>query len=252
MKRKSSLALLTTMTICLASGCGTTGTTTAPETTSGATAEVAPTEETVAVAEAEAAEATPEVAEVVEPTEVEATPTEEVVEDNPNVIEGVDFTSFNEENMVLSYAMYGMKFDVPRLVVTRRVEMSFDTERKVMCILSDGDKFTEEPVDEKPEHYEATRYEYSIYAPKAIKDVSYNQRKIEYNLEGVEQTFSADLINGLYSKSWEMDGIEYPESYHFYLDYNAVVNDEEIIITIDYEDGTSDQMTVYLTKDYVE
>lgn len=204
----------------------------------------APTLEAAAPTEVEAvptAEATPE-----------ATPTEAVVEDNPNVIEGVDFTSYNEERKPIDIAMQNMKFEVPRLVVTRRVRTLTSLQDEVMCMLKDGDKFVEEPIQEKPENYDSTYFVYHIYAPKQIKKVSYNEETIQVDSNGDGNTTADNHISSQVNDEFEWSGVQYSKSYSFWMAPLGMVTDDEVIITIEYEDGTSDQMTVYITKEYVE
>lgn len=189
------------------------------------------------------------------PTEavVEATPTEEAVEDNPNIIDGVDFTKYNEGEPI-DVVLMDMQFDEPKLIVERKVQIanSGTLISDAMGVLSNGDKYVEEPVEEKPEGYEQTYFVYNIYAPKPIKNVSYNEREIEVDNNNDGYLTKRDHVYPDSFDEMEMDGIQYPKLYYFYMVPKGILTDDDVTVTIEYEDGTSDQITVYITKEYVE
>ena len=102
--------------------------------------EPTPVAEPVSVAEP-TEEPTVEAEPTEEPT-VEAEPTEEPtveVEENPNVIDGYDFTDYNEENRSENYdkVVDSMDYDSVRFII-HRVQ---DYQHKVVGILSDGDNY---------------------------------------------------------------------------------------------------------------
>ena len=243
-KRTIVTAMAMVMMMALLAGCEKT---TPPTVTVGSAADptptVAPTEEVVAPTEVEAvptAEATPE-----------ATPTEAVVEDNPNVIEGVDFTSFNAGGTI-RLAMSEVKFDEPKLVVTRKVMSMSGQQISAIGFLSNGEHYVEEAIEDKPEDYMKTNFIYYIYAPKEIKSVTYNKETISIDVNGEGRVTDADHISSKEADAKEIDGVKYPKLFYFGLNDFAVVTDDEVTITINYEDGASDQMTVFLTKEYVD
>ena len=208
-------------------------------------------ETTVAVAptEVEVPTATEAVA---EPTkEADPTPTEAVVNDNPYVIDGIDFTNFGKGQTIV-VSMAEMKYDEPKIIATRSVRLMSSMQRDVVCFLSDGDQFTEEKPEEIPDDYQKTYFTYYIYAPKEIKDVVFNEESVEVDLTGDGDIMIADHVNKEVGDSMEIDGVTYPKVFYFNMESKGIFNDDEVAMTIEYEDGTSDTVSVFITKEFVD
>ena len=212
-----------------------------------APAEVPEATETQEVSET--AETTPEVTE--EPTEAPAPTEEVVVEDNPNIIDGVDFTSFNAGGTI-RIALSQLQYDEPKIVVTRKVMSMSGQEISAIGIMSNGEHYVEEEVEDKPSDYMETDFTYYIYAPKNIKNVTYNKETITIDSNGEGRTTDTDHLSPKESDEKEIDGVMYPKLFYFGLNDFALVTNDEVTMNIEYEDGTSDQMTIYITKEHVE
>lgn len=108
-----------------------------------------PTEETVE----------PDVTEAPEPTE------EPVVSGDPNIIDGYDFTDFNEHNNLENYfkIVNTMEYDSLKLIVIK----TDNHHQQVIDILSDGDKYTI-PYDWKGyDENNEVNYWFNLYYPKS-------------------------------------------------------------------------------------
>ena len=176
----------------------------------------------------------PEATEVAtEPTEVEATPTEEVVEDNPNIIEGFDFTEFNEDGKWIGFAMHDADCDEPKVIATREDENG----QEVIAILSDGEHFSQDE----------GKFVYYVYAPKAVKAVNFNEKMIDYEIDGV--TVTKNHIQIMEDDAFENDGVQYSKTYSFWYNSHALVTDDCVAILLEYEDGSDDSMGVFITTE---
>ena len=176
----------------------------------------APTTEVTEVQPTEEPVVEPEVTEEPAPTEevVEPEVTEEVVEDNPNVIDGIDFTEFNEGDA----SFFDIMENYPNNDNLKLIALS---DKRVEAILEDGDSIIQEK--------DNGEYTFFFYTSKDVKSV--------YKIGGKD--VSADIA-------------EYPNirGYCFVKD-EVTGTDIECGATVTYEDGTEESITIYVTKDYV-
>ena len=176
------------------------------------------TEETVVEEPGGAEETVVETEAPEEPTEM---PTEDGVEDNPNVIDGIDFTEFNKQYheekegdyiYVWDVMHQQAKYDNLRIVVI--------SDAKAEAILADGDSIVQEE--------ENGSYNLFIYRPKKIVSME----KIGGDeVELIETTYPS--IAGMLEIGYEVTG-----------------TDIEAGVKVTYEDGTQESITIYVTKDY--
>ena len=172
---------------------------------------------------------TPEVVEateVAEPTEevVEVTeePTPEVVEENPNIIDGIDFTKFNNSQESIYEAIDRQAtYDTMRIVAV--------TNQKAVGILKNGDYITQE------ENESNSGYSFFVYAPKTVVNVE--------EIIGEKTRFSSqsDLEIDPSSKIIGSCRIKRSET----------GKDLECGIRVTYEDGSEETIIIYVTKEYV-
>ena len=159
-----------------------------PAATTTEVTEAQPTEESVVEPEVtEVPETTEEVTEVTEAPE----PTEEpVVSDDPNVIDGYDFTDFNEKNSDANYdkVVDSMEYDTIKFIIHH-----YEETRQVIGILSNGDKYYV-PVDD------ADNYCFYFYFPKEVLTVeadgmdTYNETTQTYlYIQGGKNGYSANI-----------------------------------------------------------
>ncbi len=166
----------------------------------------------------------PEVTEAPEPTEepvVEPEPTEEPISEDPNIIDGIDFTEFNNQYheepdgdfiYVWDVMHQQAKYDNLRIVVI--------SDAKAEAILADGDSIVQEE--------ENGSYNLFIYRPKKIVSME----KIGGDeVELIETTYPS--IAGMLEIGYEVTG-----------------TDIEAGVKVTYEDGTQESITIYVTKDY--
>ena len=179
-----------------------------------------PTEEVVEATEV--AEPTEEV----EVTEVTEEPTPEVVENNPDVIDGIDFTDYhNYENKLDETIDSQADYDSMRAIAI--------TSHRVYAILKDGDSFKE---DEETRQFEdGGSYGFFVYAPKEIVDITFiggeNIHFISQSDLGCEKS---SKIKGAFGIPDEITG-----------------TDIECGAKVVYEDGSEETLTIYVTKEYV-
>ena len=183
----------------------------------------APTTEVTEVTEAPTEEVVePEVTETPEPTEeVVVEPTEEPVVGDPNIVDGYDFTDFNEDNSDENYdkVVDSMTYDSVKFII-HRVEYY---QHSITGILSDGDKYYV-PND-------GAAYYYYFYFPKAIKTVE---------VDGMSE-YMSDTPTYLYDQEGKNG-------------YSANVRDDSIITEDGYEltghvvytDGTEETIVITL------
>ena len=171
------------------------------------------------------------------PTIVEIAPTEEPKEENeqkveqeekietsvdevsnPNIIDGIDFTSFNLGSELIFEPMGKIEYDSLRWIVI--------ANHKVETILSDGNLFKQ--------HEELGRYTFYLYSPKKVVSVTPgNDITIVNKLDG--GTFGNVHYDGLFMAEVEP---------------NLVGKNLEIGVIVTYEDGMEDTLTIYVTKEY--
>lgn len=172
--------------------------------------------------------AAPEVTEAVEPT-VEATPTEEVEAPteaaDPNIIDGIDFTEYNNGEAPINKPVATMNYDTIRVVASTE----HGREGLACAILADGDSFTMEP--EKI-------YWYVIYLPKKAEAVEkLNPDNIDYL--GAPMEYVSD------------DGVKYDGLFGFALNREVTGEDVEVGFLFKYTDGTEESITMHFDKQYV-
>lgn len=155
-----------------------------------------PTTEVTEVTEVPTEEvAEPKVTEESAPTEevIEPEPTEEPVSDNPNIVDGYDFTDYNEDNSDESYdkVVDSMTYDSVKFIVHRLGDYE-NWEHTITEILSDGDDFYW-PNDGKD-------YFFYFYFPKDIKTVEVDgMDSYEFNTptylydQGTKNGYSANV-----------------------------------------------------------
>lgn len=170
----------------------------------------------------------PEVTEETAPTEevVEPEVTEEVVEDNPNVIDGIDFTDmYNKQAPLEDVIDKQAKYDTMRIFAV--------SGGHVYAILQDGDYFTQD--EENINNSTFGYYSYFIYAPKKIVNIE--------KIGGNDISFytQSDLEIDSSSKVVGSCGVR----------YESTGTDLECGAKVTYEDGTEETITIFVTKDYV-
>ena len=204
-------SLLVTLTGCDGSTGAATSTTTSPGTT------VTTPVETV--------EATPTPEDLSKPTEspVEVNPTEEAVPTEEPVVEvdpmqEYDFTPFNEYEKSETYFNKVMEFDSLRWVAVW--VNSDEHKRTVTSILKDGDSTSEDGVDS------SCSYRYYLYTPKKIVAVA----------SVGNENFQANIRDDSGVVLGRVD-IEL-----------ASCDNLEATTEVTYEDGTSETITIYITR----
>jgi len=140
----------------------------------------------------------------------------EAVADNPNFIDGIDFTEYFAGNKPLKYYFLNeLHYDSLRWVVT-------DDEHSKIAIYKDGDSI-------------------KLSAEKETWWYLYSNKKI------VEYYVLSSTSENMYT-CWVVDGRKgYYADINFYA--GNICNDYEVKIRFDYEDGTQEEITVYVTAD---
>lgn len=159
------------------------------------------------------------------PTEVpteEPTPTKEPYS---NVIDGYDFKRFdNGRDFQL---LDDISFDEPVVVATK--------EHKALAVLHNDDHFTQElPDGEFGGSWQTdTRYYYYIYSPKKIANID-----VRNNANGVPA--DATIFE---------DFNEWVNMFR-YSTYGDPIDDMQVLFTLNFEDGSSEDLSVFLSFPY--
>ena len=176
-----------------------------------------------------AAEPTAEPTKVEEPVEVEdpgqEEPTPEVTEpvvEGPNVVRGLDFTNFNEG--------YGYQHDLDDNTyegIAWAVSTSLPNElSKITYVLFDGDLCEISP--------DVESYGFLLYTPKRAESIALDEGPAQ-----VVDFGDSDELGNTYNKKF----------YALILnDRDGTFDNEKFTVTATYDDGTSESITFYLTK----
>ncbi|MBO6206716.1 MAG: hypothetical protein J6O73_07225 [Lachnospiraceae bacterium] len=166
----------------------------------------------------EAPEATESIKATEEPTPTEApTPTK-----SSYMVDGYDFAEFYESGASVDEVVQNWTEDSVRVIVKAR-------NKNIEAVLKDGDSFV---MDESVGAY----YSFAIYVPKKAANATTTADK---SLMRIYKT--------------ELENAENREKmpYVFNIDDDITGTDLECPITITYEDGTEETITIYITKEYV-
>ena len=163
----------------------------------------------------------PEVTEAPEPTEevVEPEPTEEPVSDNPNIIDGIDFSAWYDGEVETSFDIIDEQadYDSLRIFITAK--------GKAYAILADGESFTQEE--------EVGHYTLLIYAPKPVTKVeAIGEHYMIFGKKGIGAPDDSKIVDG------------------GDIDPDFTATDYECGAKVTYEDGTEETIKVYITKEY--
>lgn len=141
----------------------------------------------------------------------------ETVTDNPNIIDGIDFTSYNNSEVPMHVLIkrQNVKFDKLTAIVTIHRDENNEPMSKAVQISNDGDSYVGK-LDSKI---------YIYY---------FGDKKIE-KIEDDSKQYSVGTPDG------ETRGM-------FSTSYNGGEN-EKITCTVTYEDGTQESITMYFTLD---
>lgn len=153
----------------------------------------------------------------------ETTPDEDVAdpepveEDDPNVIDGIDFTEFHNGNEALPKILSEQsdKLDTLEIIAVK--------DMHVQAILHDGDYITQDDGN----------YSFYVCSPKAFTSIT----PIDSKQHCYEQK---DL--GITEESVVI--------YCVNIGFADIVEDEPCGVTVTFEDGTEETITIYVTKDY--
>ncbi|MBO4900793.1 MAG: hypothetical protein J5509_10950 [Lachnospiraceae bacterium] len=150
-----------------------------------------------------------------EPVKEESEKAEEVAADNPNVIDGVDCTAFNQGMNILDF-VDTVDCDTMRVFVR--------TDNGIEAVLSDGDS-----IEMKEEN---GQYLFIYYSPKPVTSVE------RIGDEGYFPDFMI-VYRAYMGHTIVNDHTEYEAG-----------EDITVGAKVVYEDGTEDSITIHLTKNY--
>ena len=177
--------------------------------------------------ETDVAEPDEDETDVTVPDEDETTPDEDVAdpepveEDDPNVIDGIDFTAFNNGDEPFCNPAVEMEYDTMRILVL--------ANQHVYAILKDGDTFE---LEEKQKYYS-----FYIYTPKAVSDLETNT---SFFFEK-----SSSLFTDLPGDNW--DKVSEIMPYVTGASIEDIGDGMDFSTTVIYEDGSEETITVTLT-----
>ena len=162
----------------------------------------------------------PEVTQPDKPDPEEKDP-EPVVEDNPNIIEDVDFTAFNEDGdrEKLAEILNTMDLDGLRLIV-----LKYSHEAKIELVddvLEDGESYG----CDKPAEY----YVFALYQPKEIQNIAVDEANMGY----------AHNVH---------NGYKYGRVYYIIISNLDILTADgyDMSVTATYSDGSEETITVTL------
>jgi hypothetical protein len=182
---------------------------------------VQPTEEAVPTEEATPTE------EVVAPTEEVAAPTEST---DPNVIDGIDFNKYYTGEVRLDAIMEEVTLDSARVMVCEEI---FTNKKRVEAILADGDKFTCQ--NDLPDQH-IKFYRFAVYTPKkAIVTPITSEETVKFFMQNNWNDDAGNIHDGMY---------------YFELPTQPLDSEVELSFKVEYEDGSEETITVYITKDF--
>ena len=141
----------------------------------------------------------------------------EAVADNPNIIDGIDFTSYNnsEVPMYVLIKRQNVKFDKLTAIVTIHRDENNESMSKAVCILHDGDSYVGKV---------ASKITIFFFGPKKIEKIESSDSK----------NFSASMTKtGDEAKSSVFDGGD----------------NVDVTYVVTYDDGTEESITICFTVD---
>ncbi len=158
-----------------------------------------------------------------EPEVVEPEPEPEpVVEDDPNVIDGIDFSGYNNGQERLYVPVLNMTYDSLRVLVL--------ADDHAVAILKDGESFEMQDED--------VYYIYEIFVPKEASEVEYS-----------ESVHSGK--NNLFTETEDEIAFSKVMPFNFRLLEDTSGENMEYTISVKYVDGTEETITLYITKEFV-
>ena len=151
-----------------------------------------------------------------EPTPTEApTPTE-----SQYMVDGYDFAEFYESGAKVEEIVQDWTDDSVRVIVKA-------WGKKIIAVLEDGDSFVME------EAVGGSHFSFDMYVPRKANGVTTTVDKSFLRLHKNDRENTEKL------------------PFYFGIDDDATGTDVECPITITYEDGTEETITIYITKEYV-
>lgn len=168
----------------------------------------------------------PEVTEPETTDPVEVVDPDPVVEDNPNVIKGVDFTDYNVNGGSIFNAFDKLTCD--KLMWVIRADLEGTGNKKVIDALFDGDSF-DMLLDKS--------YKIYLYIPERVD--SLDSISIDDGDVGILNVGDTDIDGNSYSKV----------VYELYFNSEGQPMDNmPVSITVTYDDGSTESLTVYFTR----